>query len=84
MKKLKKFIKDNGGWKIFLFSLVLILVASFLIIVGVVYTNFEGDWGRIPEMLSSEFAIAVYVIMGLVIFALFYITIIYGRTKEIE
>ena len=54
MKKLKKFIQDKGGWKLFLISLALILVALFFIILGCVYAYYDGNWGRIPEMLSSD------------------------------
>ena len=84
MKKLKKFIQDKGGWKLFLIYLALILVALFFIVLGCVYAYYDGNWGRIPEMLSSDFAISVYIIVGIVIFALFYITVIFGRNKEIK
>lgn len=84
MFNLKKFIREKGGLKVFFISLALILVACFFIILGVVYTNFGGDWSKIPQILSSDFAIAIYIILGLIIFALFYITIIFGRNKEIK
>ena len=84
MKRLKKFIRDKGGLKLFLISIALILIACFFIILGCVYAYYDGNWGKIPEMLSSDFAISVYIILGIVIFALFYITIIFGRNKEIK
>lgn len=84
MKKLKKFISKKGGLLAFLTGIGLVLIASFLIIVGVIYGTYGGNWGVIPQLLSSDFAIAVYVVIGLTIFALFYITIISGRNKEIK
>lgn len=84
MKKIKKFIQAKGGLKVFLVTLALILVASFLIVVGVIYGTYGGDWGMIWRVLSSDFAIACYIIIALTIFALFYITIISGRNKEIK
>lgn len=84
MEKLKKFISKKGGLLAFLTGIGLMLIASFLIIVGVIYGTYGGNWGVIPQLLSSDFAIAVYVVIGLTIFALFYITIISGRNKEIK
>lgn len=84
MKKLKKFISKKGGLLAFLTGIGLVLIASFLIIIGVIYGTYGGNWGVIPQLLSSDFAIAVYVVIGLTIFALFYITIISGRNKEIK
>lgn len=84
MKKLKKFISKKGGLLAFLTGIGLVLIASFLIIIGVIYGTYGGNWGVIPQLLSSDFAIAVYVVIGLTIFALLYITIISGRNKEIK
>lgn len=84
MKEFKKFITKKGGILAFLTGIGLMLIASFLIIVGIIYGTYGGNWNVIPELLSSDFAIAVYVIIGLTIFALFYITIISGRNKEIK
>lgn len=83
-KKIKSFINKKGGLVEFLTFVGLVLLASFLIIIGVIYGTYGGDWNKIPELLSSDFAIAVYVIIGLTIFALFYITVISGRNKEIK
>lgn len=82
--KIKKFISKKGGLLAFLTGLGLVLIASFLIIVGVIYGTYGGNWNKIPEVLSSDFAIAVYIIIGLTILALFYITIISNRKKEIK
>lgn len=84
MKKLKKFIKDKGGLKVFIISITLILIASALMILGVVYADFGGDWNKIPEILSSDFAISVYVVIGLLILVIIYISFIFGRKREIK
>lgn len=84
MNKIKKFIDKKGGILVLFTGIGLVLLASFLIVVGVIYGTYGGNWGRLGELLSSDFAVAVYVIIGLTIFALFYITIIGGRNKEIK
>ena len=84
MKKINKFIRSKGGLYTVIGTLALILVAGFLILVGVIYSQHNGDWSYIGEVLSSQFAIGVYVIIGLVIFALIYITIIQSRNEEIK
>ena len=84
MKKLKKFIEKKGGLLALFTGIGLVLLASFLIVVGVIYGTYGGNWGILGELLKSDFAVAVYVIIGLTIFALFYITIIGGRNKEIK
>lgn len=84
MKKFKKFLKSKGGILSILGTILLLLLAGFLIIVGVVYSNYGGNWGIIPELLTSNFAIAMYVILGLVIFFLLYIAFIFARNEEIE
>jgi len=84
MKKIKEFIQKKGGLKLFLVSLALVLLAGILILVGVIYTSFGGDWSKLGTILTSEFAIAIYVVIGLVLFALLYITIISGRNREIK
>lgn len=84
MKKIKNFFNKKGGIWVFVTTLVLILVASFFIILGVIYGTYGGNWNKIPEVLSSDFAIAVYVIIGLTLLILFYIAFISGRNKEIK
>jgi uncharacterized BrkB/YihY/UPF0761 family membrane protein len=84
MKKLKKFISSKGGIYAIIGTISLLIIASFLIIVGVIYGTYGGNWGKIGEVLSSKFAIGVYVIIGLVIFFLIYIAIIFKRNEEIK
>lgn len=83
-KEIKDFLHKKGGLWAFLISVGLVLTALFLILVGCIYAYWGGDWGKIPEMLTTDFAIACYVIAGLTIFALFYVTIIMNRNKEIK
>lgn len=83
MKKFKKFITSKGGIWVIIGTLLLLLLAGFFILLGVIYGNYGGDWSFIGEALSSKFAIGVYVILGLVVFFLIYLTILFDRNKEI-
>lgn len=83
MKSFRKFITSKGGIWAILGTVSLLLLAGFFILLGVVYGTYNGDWSFIPEILTSKFAIGVYVIMGLVLFFIIYITIIFNRKKEI-
>ena len=84
MKELKDFIRKKGGLYAVLTALLLIALAGFLVLVGVIYGTYGGNWGVIGEVLTSKFAIGVYVIMGLVLFFIIYITVIFNRNKEIK
>ena len=84
MKKFRKFLRSKGGILAVLGTLFLMLIASFFIILGVIYGTYNGNWGKIPEVLSSDFAISVYIIIGLTLFLLIYVVIITGRNKEIK
>ena len=84
MKKIRKFITSKGGILAVLGTLLLLLLAGFLILVGVIYGTYGGNWGVIGEVLTSQFAIGVYVIMGLTFFFIIYITLIMNRNKEIK
>lgn len=83
MKNFKKFIQAKGGLFAIISGITLIALAGFLILVGVIYGSYGGNWGVIGQVLTSQFAIGVYVIMGLILFFMIYITIIFNRNKEI-
>ena len=84
MKKYKKFIAKKGGIFAILGTILLLLSAGFLILLGVIYGTYNGNWSVVGEVLTSKFAIGVYVIMALVLFFIIYITIIFNRKKEIK
>lgn len=84
MKQFKKFITSKGGIWAILGTLLLLLLAGFLILVGVIYGTYGGNWGVIVEVLTSQFAIGVYVIMGVTFFFIIYITLMINRNKEIK
>ena len=84
MKKLKNFISSKGGIIAISTTILLLLLGGFLIIVGVIYGTYGGNWGVIGEVLTSKFAIGVYVILGLTILFLIYIGVIFNRNKEIK
>ena len=84
MKKLKKLFTSKGGIFAIFCTILLLLLAGFLILVGVIYGTYGGNWGVIGEVLTSKFAIGVYVILGLTLFFVIYLTIIFNRNKEIK
>lgn len=83
-KKIRSFIQSKGGIWALIGTISLLLLAAFLIIVGVVYSDYNGDWSKIVDVLTSNFATTVYVVFGLVILALIYIYIIFKRKEEIK
>lgn len=84
MKKLKKLFTSKGGIFAIFGTILLLLLAGFLIIIGVIYGTYGGNWGVIGEVLTSKFAIGVYVILGLTLFFVIYLTLIFNRNKEIK
>jgi len=84
MKKFKRFITSKGGFVAIFGTIFLLALAGFFILLGVIYGQYGGNWGVIGEVLTSKFAIGVYVIMGLVLFFIIYITLIFDRNKEIK
>jgi len=84
MKKLKKLFTSKGGIFAILGTILLLLLAGFLIITGVIYGTYGGNWNVIGEVLTSKFAIGVYVILSLTLFFVIYITIMLNRNKEIK
>lgn len=84
LKKFKQFISSKGGMAAFISTIILILLGGFLIITGVVYQQFNGDWSKIPQILSSDFAISVYIIIGVTIMFLIIILIYSKRSEEIK
>lgn len=84
MKRLKRFLQSKGGIWAIIGTISLLLLAGFFIILGVIYGTYGGNWGYIGEVLSSKFAIGVYVILGLVVFFIIYLTVIFNRNKEIK
>ena len=83
-KKLIKFINSKGGILALVGTIVLLLIAAFLVVVGVIYADYNGDWSKISEVLTSNFATTTYVVLALVIFALIYIYIIFKRKEELK
>ena len=84
MKKFRKFITSKGGIWAIIGTISLLLLSAFLIVVGIIYSDYNGNWGMIGEILSSNFAITTYVVLALIIFALFYIYIIFKRKEDLK
>ena len=83
-KKIKKFISSKGGIWALVGTVSLLLISAFLIIVGVIYSDYGGNWGKIGEVLSSNFAITTYVVLGLVIITLIYAYVLIKRKEDIK
>ena len=83
MKKLKKFISGKGGIIAIITTFALILLALFLMVIGLIYSDYDGDWSKIPAVLGSNYAITIYVVAGLVIVAFLYIYILCKRKEDI-
>lgn len=83
-KKIRKFIQSKGGFWALLGFIATLLLAAFLIIVGVIYADYGGNWSKIPQVLSCDTAITVYVVFGLLILALIYLYVIIKRKEDIR
>lgn len=83
-KKLKNFITKKGGIYAILITTGLVLTALILMAVGFVYGSLGGDWNKLWEWFGQPFAISIYVILFLVIFALTIIGVLIKRNEEIK
>ena len=83
MKQFKKWISSKGGIITILTTITLIIIALISIIIGYVYTDLGGNWNRLGEMFASDYAISIYIILGLVVLAVIYIAIMFKRNEEI-
>ena len=82
-KKFRKFVKSKGGLATLISVISLIFIALFLIVIGMIYSDYGGDWTRIPEFLGSNLAVTVYIVSGLIIVVLIYIYILIKRKEDI-
>ena len=82
-KKFRKFVKSKGGLATLISVIALLFIALFLIVIGMIYSDYGGDWSRIPEFLGSNIAVTVYVVVGLVVIALISIFILIKRKEDI-
>ena len=82
-KKLKKFVNSKGGLATLISVICAIILALFLMLIGIIYSDYNGDWSKIPEFLGSNLMITIYVISGLIIIALIYIYVLFKRKEDI-
>lgn len=83
-KEIKKFITKKGGLYPILITIGLCVLALFLIAIGCVYGSLGGDWYKLIEWFGSDFAISLYVIFGLMIFAIIIINILIREREDIK
>lgn len=84
MGKILRFIKEKCGWKTFVSIIALLLLAGTLTLVGIIYTDFGGNWAMLGEILTNQNAISVYIIIGVIILGLIAITLIANSYEEIK
>ena len=82
-KKFKKFVKGKGGLATLISLIATIFLALFLMLIGVIYSDYNGDWSKIPEFLSSNLMITIYVVAGFIIVVLIYIFVLIKRKEDI-
>ena len=82
-KKFKKFVSSKGGLATLISVIAAIFVALFLIVIGMIYSDYDGDWSKIPEFLGSNLMVTIYVIGGFIIIVLIYIYILFKRKEDI-
>ena len=82
-KKFKRFINGKGGLATLISLIASIFVALFLILIGMIYSDYDGDWSKIPEFLGSNLMITIYVIGGFIIIVLIYIYVLFKRKEDI-
>lgn len=82
-KKFRKFVKSKGGLATLISVISLIFIALFLIVIGMIYSDYGGDWSRIPEFLGSPIATTTYVVGGIIVVALIYIYILINRKEDL-
>ena len=82
-KKFRKFINSKGGLATLISVICAIILALFLMLIGIIYSDYNGDWSKIPEFLGSNLMITIYVISGLIIIALIYIYVLFKRKEDI-
>lgn len=82
-KKLKKFINSKGGLATLISVICAIILALFLMLIGIIYSDYNGDWSKIPEFLGSKLMVTIYIVGGLIIVVLIYIYVLFKRKEDI-
>ena len=82
-KKLKKFVNGKGGLATLISVICAIILALFLMLIGIIYSDYNGDWSKIPEFLGSNLMVTIYIVGGLIIIALIYIYVLFKRKEDI-
>lgn len=82
-KKFRRFINGKGGLATLISVIVAIFLALFLMLIGIIYSDYDGDWSKIPEFLGSKLMVTIYVVGGLIIVVLIYIYVLFKRKEDI-
>ena len=82
-KKFKRFVRSKGGLATLISLISAIILALFLMLIGIIYSDYNGDWSKIPEFLGSRLMVTFYVVGGLIIVVLVYIYVLFKRKEDI-
>lgn len=82
-KKFKRFVRSKGGLATLISVIGAIVLALFLMLIGIIYSDYNGDWSKIPEFLGSKLMVTIYIVGGLIIVVLIYIYVLFKRKEDI-
>lgn len=82
-KKFKRFVRSKGGLATLISLISAVILALFLMLIGMIYSDYDGDWSKIPEFLGSKLMVTFYVVGGLIIVVLIYIYVLFKRKEDI-
>ena len=82
-KKFKSFVNSKGGLITLISVISLVIIALFLIVIGMIYSDYNGDWSKIPAVLGSNEAVTIYVVGGFITVLLIYIYVTFKRKEDI-
>jgi len=82
-KKFRRFIRGKGGLATLISVIGAIVLALFLMLIGIIYSDYDGDWSKIPEFLGSKLMVTIYIVGGLIIVVLIYIYVMFKRKEDI-
>ena len=81
-KKIKKFLHSKGGIVTVITTASLCVVALLSMTIGYVYGDLDGDWSRLNELFFSDWMISIYVILGVLLFLVIYLFVLFNRKEE--
>jgi len=81
-KKIKKFLHTKGGLAVVISTASLCIVGFLAIIIGYVYSDLGGDWGRLGELLGADWMVAIYILILVILFFCIVALVLIRRRSE--